>query len=519
MAEPTTEKPKPTIEDQNASQTHSSEEAGEIHHRKSWMYRSPRIGPVTLPYYASPLTQLILVAFVCFLCPGMYNSLTGLGGAGQLNATAANNGAVATYSTFSVVGFFAGSIANRIGIKLTLSLGGIGYFVYSSSLLCFNHTQNAGFVIFAGALLGLCAGLLWAAQGSIMMSYPPEGSKGRYIFIFWVIFNLGGVIGSLIPLGQNMHSTVDHVNDGTYVAFMVLMFLGAVLAWFLCDSKHVERPDGSHVIIMKNPTWKSEILGLLEVLKTDWYIIALFPMFFSSNWFYTYHFNGVNLARFNIRTRALNNVLYWSSQMIGASVFGNLLDIKSVRRTTRAKAAWAALFTITMAIWGGGYAWQRQYTRATVDPASGYKPWDWTHSGYVGGMFLYIFYGFYDASWQTCVYWFMGSLTNNGRKLANFAGFYKGIQSAGAAIMWRLDALKIPYMNEFASCWALLGGSLLIALPVILLKVQDTVPVEQDLKFSDETAEEVAASNVLQHEAAPPFTTDTEIPPDEKTVR
>jgi hypothetical protein len=32
---------------------------------------------------------------------------------------------------------------------------------------------------------------------------------------------------------------------------------------------------------------------------------------------------------------------------------------------------------------------------------------------------------------------FMGSLTNNSRKLANFAGFYKGIQSAGAAITWR----------------------------------------------------------------------------------
>ena len=31
----------------------------------------------------------------------------------------------------------------------------------------------------------------------------------------------------------------------------------------------------------------------------------------------------------------------------------------------------------------------------------------------------------------------MGSLSNNSRKLANFAGFYKGIQSAGAAGMWR----------------------------------------------------------------------------------
>lgn len=32
---------------------------------------------------------------------------------------------------------------------------------------------------------------------------------------------------------------------------------------------------------------------------------------------------------------------------------------------------------------------------------------------------------------------YMGSLSNNARKLANFAGFYKGIQSAGAAGMWR----------------------------------------------------------------------------------
>ena len=86
----------------------------------------------------------------------------------------------------------------------------------------------------------------------------------------------------------------------------------------------------------------------------------------------------------------------------------------------------------------------------------------------------------------------MGSLTNNGRKLANFAGFYKGIQSAGAAITWRLDALKVPYMNEFGSCWGLLLGSLLFAAPVVFMKVTDTVPLEEDLKFSDETVAEVA---------------------------
>jgi hypothetical protein len=86
----------------------------------------------------------------------------------------------------------------------------------------------------------------------------------------------------------------------------------------------------------------------------------------------------------------------------------------------------------------------------------------------------------------------MGSLTNNGRKLANFAGFYKGIQSAGAAITWRLDDIGTSYMTMFAINWGLLAGSLLIALPVILWKVEDSTSIEKDLAFTDETIEEVA---------------------------
>lgn len=95
---------------------------------------------------------------------------------------------------------------------------------------------------------------------------------------------------------------------------------------------------------------------------------------------------------------------------------------------------------------------------------------------------------------------YMGSLSNNGRKLANFTGFYKGIQSAGNAIASRIDALNAPFMNEFASNWGLLAGSLLFAAPVIFIKIKDTVPIEEDLKFSDETIADVAPTNM---EASP----------------
>lgn len=97
---------------------------------------------------------------------------------------------------------------------------------------------------------------------------------------------------------------------------------------------------------MKNPSWKSEILGLFETLRTNYVVVLLFPMFWASNWFYTYQFNDVNLARFDTRTRALNNTLYWFSQIIGAFVFGFCLDITRFRRTVRAKGRYPHAYPI-----------------------------------------------------------------------------------------------------------------------------------------------------------------------------
>lgn len=273
----------------------------------------------------------------------------------------------------------------------------------------------------------------------------------------------------------------------------MLTLIGAALSWTLVDARDVIRSDGSKVIVMKHPSWSSEIKGLWQTFFTDPYIIFLFPMFLASNWFYAYHFTEINNAYFNTRTRALNGVVYYIMQIIGAYVFGFALDFKGVRRTMRAKMAWGALFATVMIIWGFGYMFQKTYDRAWADQAKeNNTQHDWTDAGYGGPFVLYMFYGFSDAAWQTCVYWFMGSLTNNGRKLANFAGFYKGIQSAGGAITWRMDDLKISYMAMFASNWGLLAGSLLVALPVILWKVEDTVPLEKDVAFTDETVAEVA---------------------------
>jgi hypothetical protein len=90
---------------------------------------------------------------------------------------------------------------------VTPNLHAYAMFIYHRAI---NINPTAGgFVIAAGSILGICAGLLWTAQGSLMLSYPTEIQKGRFISIFWSIFNLGGVVGASVSLGLNFNSDVS----------------------------------------------------------------------------------------------------------------------------------------------------------------------------------------------------------------------------------------------------------------------------------------------------------------------
>ena len=89
---------------------------------------------------------------------------------------------------------------------------------------------------------------------------------------------------------------------------------------------------------------------------------------------------------------------------------------------------------------------------------------DMNDSGYPGRVMLYACLGILDSMWQTAAYWLMGAMSNDPAKLAHFAGFCmfpllhaycnvipkpypladKSLQSAGAAGVWRADAVKLP---------------------------------------------------------------------------
>jgi len=447
--------------------------------------------------YYHPVTQVSMLGFVCFMCPGLFNALQGLGAGGQIDSATSANANAALYATFAAAAFFAGSINNVLGSRLTLLLGSMGYALYIGSYLAINiHPHVGPFVITSGAILGVCAGLLWTAQGSLMLAYPTENQKGKFIGIFWSIFNLGGVVGASVSLGQNFHSTSNTVGNGTYIGFLVLTVIGVFIPMLMADPDKVIRTDGTKVTAPRQPSWKTEIYGLYLALKTDPMIILLFPMFFASNWFYTWQFNEYNGAIFNIRARSLNNVVYWLSQIVGSVAIGLLLDQHRFTRRFRAFAGWTVLFFTVFVVHIWAYFYQKQYTRESV-PVDANKM-DIYDSGYVGRIWLYIFCGLLDAMWQTTAYWMMGAMSNDPAKLAYFSGFYKSIQSAGAAGVWRADAVKLPYMNIFISTWALLVAGLLFALPMIYLRVKDHTELDDETIARMDDTGRVLPTEVVQ---------------------
>ena len=64
--------------------------------------------------YHHPLTQVCMLGFVCFMCPGLFNALNGLGAGGQVDSTTSANSNAALYATFAFTAFFAGYVNRGI---------------------------------------------------------------------------------------------------------------------------------------------------------------------------------------------------------------------------------------------------------------------------------------------------------------------------------------------------------------------------------------------------------------------
>ena len=89
----------------------------------------------------------------------------------------------------------------------------------------------------------------------------------------------------------------------------------------------------------------------------DWRILALFPGFFASNFFYAYQ-GALNAHIFNARTRSLVGLLSGAGAVVGAIVIGLLLDLLPYKRRVRGFVGMIIVVALGIATWGGGLDYQ-----------------------------------------------------------------------------------------------------------------------------------------------------------------
>ncbi|XAR52126.1 hypothetical protein NMG60_11020035 [Bertholletia excelsa] len=358
---------------------------------------------------------------------------------GLVDPTAANNALTALYTTFAVFGVAGGGSYNVLGPRSTLLVGCCStYVLYAGSFLYYNHYHH---------------------QGAIMTAYPPSGRKGLYISLFWTLFNLGGVIGGLIPFVMNYNRGENEasVNDGTYIVFMGFMAAGAVLSIAILHPSRVVRDDGSKCTNIKYSSVSVESVEILK-LFLNWKMLLLFPAAFASNFFYGYQFNCVNAVMFNLRTRGFNNVFYWGAQMIGSVAIGYVMDYSFQEQEERGLVGIGVVALLGTGIWAGGLVNQQRYSREDKPEKLDFKN---SRSDFA------------DAMFQSMVYWVIGALADNSETLSRYSGFYKGVQSAGSAISWQVDKHIVPFMKQLIANWLMTTVSYPMLAVLVMLAVKD----------------------------------------------
>ncbi|GAA5815436.1 hypothetical protein MFLAVUS_008944 [Mucor flavus] len=427
--------------------------------------------------YNSPVFQIFLVGMICFCCPGMFNALSGIGAAGKADSKAATDANTALSVTFTICSLVGAPVYNIFGHRVLIPAA-LTYVLYVGSFL----SSSSAFTTIAGAVLGIGAGFLWTAQAGIMMSYPSEQDKGKAFSLFWMVFNLGATLGAAIPLGNEWNSGAKaEVKISTYIAFMVIMTFGAMLTLALLPASKVIRPDGAQVSLHKFSNWKREAVEVLR-LFTDWRMLILIPLFAGSNWFYTYQFNVFNSPGFmTIRARALNNLLYWLFQIIGAGIFGAFMDWSKLgSRKTRAMYGNTLTLIIIAALWIGAIVIQKTFTRESVKLPD-YIKIDVDHARYPGLVVEYALFGFIDAVYQGFIYWLLGTMTNDTERAARYGGFYKTIQNAANAVANQLESNMVSYMTQLIVVFAINVVGLLLSYVVSLTVPDVTVETIDNL--------------------------------------
>ncbi|VUC28103.1 unnamed protein product [Clonostachys rosea] len=394
--------------------------------------------PVKRIWYRRVFFQATIVGFCAFLAPGLYNAMQSTG-AGGAQTPYLVMGANAVLGVMMVITCSLGSVvANRIGLKNALIFGTTGYCIYAAALYTNNRYGTEWFVYFGAAACGITAGIFWAAEGAIMISYPVDSQRGRYL-AYWLAYRNGGsIVGGIINLAFNYTGKATGKLDWrTYLVFVALQCITPFVALLLSPAEKVQRSDGKAVATAERIHTLEELKEVGKILIRKDFLLVV-PFFFYATFLLSYAGSYLSLY-FSVRSRALASLVSALAQIAANILFGSFLDWK--RFSLRQRAIIAYVFM--MALFGGTWVWG-----AVVQHEYGlHKPaLDWDDAGFGRGWALYIILQVNFALAYNYGYWLAGYMARDPAEIVRLTSTVRAVEAAGGAVASGISSTKAPLL-------------------------------------------------------------------------
>lgn len=178
----------------------------------------------------------------------------------------------------------------------------------------------------------------------------------------------------------------------------------------------------------------------------------------------------------NLRTRCLLGFVALVVQVPCGFALQALLDHKSWRRRSRAFAGLSFVGMPLTTAWIWEIIRVHDYDRHNPPKVT----MDWTDDGFAPICVLFVMKWVASSLWQYLVVYWLGALSNDPLKAANYSGIWRGVLAAGEAIIFGADSTLIPFEREVGALFALYATGILIFAYLAYFHIQDTLYFTED---------------------------------------
>ncbi|TVY81455.1 UNC93-like protein [Lachnellula suecica] len=403
--------------------------------------------------------QATVVGIAAFTAPGLWNAMQSVGAGGQQTPYLIMAGNALLFALMTFTCMTGSIIVNRFGLKASFIFGTTGYVLYSAALYANNRYGNEWFVYIGSAACGITAGVFWAAEGAIMLSYPEPQTRGRYL-AYWLAYRNGGsILGGVINLAFNYKGKKTGKLDWkTYIVFVALQCLGPVVGTMLSSPEKVRRRNDSRVAVVERISDLEELRALLKLCIRKDFLLVL-PYFLYVTWQLPYISAYMSLY-FSVRSRALASLVSALAQIVATLIFGSFLDWTRFSLRTRAIASYLFMMSLIGACWVWGTVVQNGYSEHT--PAL-----DWDDGTFGRGWALYVFWQVNFALTYNWGYWLLGFMAKSPGEIVRYTSIARAAEAAGQCVSSGISSTSAPLISALGVNFGLWGIALIPAYFVV----------------------------------------------------